>query len=156
SVQGLARQSASQPDAGKQSASPLSCATFPAVTLGLNTPSLVLGTLARRDMAPEGVSAVIVYPAQQAQVAGAYAALMKPAEALVNQWFGKAKRSLLILGLPEAHDVPWESGDALFTPLQRDAKLAQLSLAHQFTHAALPSPRPWIFEGLAHFSQALE
>jgi hypothetical protein len=80
---------------------------------------------------------------------------MKPAEALVNQWFGKAKRSLLILGLPDAHDVPWESGDALFTPLKREAKAAQLSLVHQFTHAAFPSPRPWIYEGLAHFAQAL-
>jgi aminopeptidase N len=26
---------------------------------------------------------------------------------------------------------------------------------HQLTHAALPSPRPWIYEGLAHFAQAL-
>ena len=29
-------------------------------------------------------------------------------------------------------------------------------LVHQFTHAAFPSPRLWIYEGLAHFAQALE
>jgi hypothetical protein len=156
SVQGLAQQSASQPNAGKQSAPPLRCAAFPPVTLGLSTPTLVLGALVRRDMAAEAVDATIIYPADQAQVANTYAALMKPAEALVNQWFGKAKRSLLILGLPDAHDVPWESGDALFTPLKRDAKPAQLSLVHQFTHTAFPSPRPWIYEGLAHFAQALQ
>jgi hypothetical protein len=156
SVQAPARQAASAQNAGKQNAAALSCAAFPRVTLALSTPTLVLGALARRDMATEGVDATIVYPADQAQVAGAYAALMKPAEALVNQWFGKAKRSLLIIGLPDAHDVPWESGDALFTPLKREAKLAQLSLVHQFTHAAFPSPRPWIYEGLAHFAQALQ
>ncbi len=34
-------------------------------------------------------------------------------------------------------------------------KLAGLMAAHQFTHAAFSSPRPWINEGLAHFAQAL-
>jgi hypothetical protein len=155
-VQGLTRQTAAQPGAGKQSSAAASCAAFPAMTLGLNTPSLVLGTLSRRDMAGEGVDATIVYPPDQAQIAGDYAAVMKPAETLVNQWFGKSKRSLLIVGLPDTHHVPWESGDALFTPLKREAKSAELSLVHQFTHAAFPSPRPWIFEGLAHFAQALQ
>jgi hypothetical protein len=107
-------------------------------------------------MTSDGTDATVVYPPDQTQVAGEYAALMKPAEALVNRWFGKTKHGLLIIGLPNAHDLPWESGDALFTPLKRDAKLAQLSLVHQFTHAALPSPRPWIHEGLAHFAQALQ
>jgi len=36
-----------------------------------------------------------------------------------------------------------------------DAKLAGLMAAHQLTHAAFSSPRPWINEGLAHFAQAL-
>jgi hypothetical protein len=30
-----------------------------------------------------------------------------------------------------------------------------LVAAHQLTHAAFSSPRPWINEGLAHFAQAL-
>jgi aminopeptidase N len=42
------------------------------------------------------------------------------------------------------------------TPLSSgDAKLAGLVAAHQLTHAAFFSPRPWINEGLAHFAQAL-
>jgi aminopeptidase N len=42
------------------------------------------------------------------------------------------------------------------TPLTGiDPKLAGLIAAHQLTHAAFSSPRPWINEGLAHFAQAL-
>src|SRR5208282_2441178 len=44
----------------------------------------------------------------------------------------------------------------LLTPLTAtDPKLAGLVAAHQLTHAAFFSPRPWINEGLAHFAQAL-
>ena len=42
------------------------------------------------------------------------------------------------------------------TPLSSaDPKLAGLAAAHQLTHAAFFSPRPWINEGLAHFAQAI-
>jgi len=44
----------------------------------------------------------------------------------------------------------------LLTPLKGvDPRLAGLAAAHQLTHAAFLSPRPWINEGLAHFAQAL-
>ena len=43
----------------------------------------------------------------------------------------------------------------LLTPLSTDPKLAQLTAVHQLTHAAFFSPRPWIYEGLAHFAQAV-
>ncbi len=33
--------------------------------------------------------------------------------------------------------------------------MAQLTAVHQLTHAAFFSPRPWIYEGLAHFAQAV-
>ena len=38
---------------------------------------------------------------------------------------------------------------------RHDSKLAGLVAAHQLTHAAFFSSRPWINEGLAHFAQAL-
>ena len=150
SVQTLARQ-----PAARQNSAAVSCTAFPAVTLGFTTPSFTLGALARRDMAAEGVNATIVYPADQAQAAADYAALMKPVQTLVNKWFGNSKRGVLVIALPDAHDTPWESGEALFTPVKRGAKSAALSLAHQFTHAAFPSPRVWVYEGAAHFAQAL-
>jgi aminopeptidase N len=52
--------------------------------------------------------------------------------------------------------APFESGALLLTPLaESDSKLAGLAAAHQLTHAAFFSFRPWIEEGLAHFAQAL-
>jgi len=45
---------------------------------------------------------------------------------------------------------------SLLTPLTgTDPKLAGLAAAHQLTHGAFFSPRPWINEGLAHFAQAI-
>ena len=42
------------------------------------------------------------------------------------------------------------------TPLSnKDPKPVQMTLVHQLTHASFFSPRPWIYEGLAHFAQAL-
>jgi len=152
SVQPLARQ---VPD-GKKASPALSCASFPAVTTGFNTPSFALGALSRRDLTSEGVDASILYTTDQSQAADEYAALMKPAQALTGKWFGKSKRSVMIIGLADERDTLWESGEALFTPLKRDARAAGLSLVHQFTHAAFPSPRLWIYEGLAHFAQALQ
>jgi hypothetical protein len=45
----------------------------------------------------------------------------------------------------------------LFTPIVPvDQKRLQLTLIHQLVHASFSSPRAWIYEGLAHFAQALE
>jgi aminopeptidase N len=45
----------------------------------------------------------------------------------------------------------------LLTPLSSTSStLYELSAVHQLTHAAFFSLRPWIYEGLAHFAQALE
>jgi aminopeptidase N len=58
--------------------------------------------------------------------------------------------------LPDSKAAPFESGALLLTPLAGvDPELAGLTAAHQLTHAAFLSFRPWIEEGLAHFSQAL-
>ena len=90
SVQTPTRQNATSKTAG----APLSCASFPAVSVGFNTPSFVLGTLAKRDLVKEGLDASIVYPPAQAQAAGDYASWMKPAESLVNIWFVDAGASV--------------------------------------------------------------
>jgi aminopeptidase N len=36
-----------------------------------------------------------------------------------------------------------------------DSKLAGINLVHELVHSALPSPRPWVYEGLAHFAEAM-
>jgi len=57
--------------------------------------------------------------------------------------------------LSDAKAAPFESGSFLLTPLNFTAASAESTAVHQLTHAAMPSPRPWIYEGLAHFAQAL-
>ena len=75
------------------------------------------------------------------------------------EWFGapkgpaEVKAEVVELNDPEA--APYESGSMLLTPLNTDPKLAQLTVVHQLTHAAYYSPRPWVYEGLAHFAQAV-
>jgi hypothetical protein len=75
---------------------------------------------------------------------------------LITEWFGKQRERAKVADLPDANAAPFESGVLLLTPLTNiDPKLAGLAAAHQLTHAAFLSFRPWIEEGLAHFAQAL-
>jgi hypothetical protein len=74
---------------------------------------------------------------------------------LITDWFGKPRVKAETADLNDPGAAPFESGSLLLTPLPSvDPKLAGLVAAHQLTHAAFPSPRPWINEGLAHFAQA--
>ena len=68
---------------------------------------------------------------------------------------GNASRSKAqIIELP-ADLVPFESGSTLFTPLTAtDERQIAQPLVHTLTHAAFYSKRSWIYEGLAHYSQA--
>ncbi|HET9408639.1 MAG TPA: hypothetical protein VFO39_15465 [Candidatus Sulfotelmatobacter sp.] len=74
----------------------------------------------------------------------------------ITDWFGKPRAKARMADLPDSNAAPFESGSLLLIPLAAaDPKLAGLAAAHQLTHAAFSSPRPWIYEGLAHFAQAL-
>jgi hypothetical protein len=75
---------------------------------------------------------------------------------LITDWFGMLREKSRIVDLPDPNAGPYESGALLLTPLASgDSKVAGLAAAHQLTHAAFMSFRPWIEEGLAHFAQAL-
>jgi len=76
-------------------------------------------------------------------------------EPFVSGWFGTPKKKVLVVELSDAKAAPFESGSFLLTPLNFTAASAESTAVHQLTHAAMPSPRPWIYEGLAHFAQAL-
>ena len=88
-----------------------------------------------------------------------YALAAQLAGAFVTEWFGtpkgraEVKAEVVELNDPEA--APYESGSMLLTPLNSDSKLARLTAVHQLTHAAFFSLRPWVYEGLAHFTQAV-
>jgi hypothetical protein len=75
---------------------------------------------------------------------------------LIAEWFGAPRSQAQTADLADPDAPPFESGSLLLTPLtSSDPKLAGLAAAHQLTHAAFFSTRPWINEGLAHFAQAL-
>jgi len=74
----------------------------------------------------------------------------------IAEWFGTPRGKAQTADLADANAAPFESGPLLLTSLtSTEPKLAGLSAAHQLTHAAFFSSRPWINEGLAHFAQAL-
>jgi hypothetical protein len=71
----------------------------------------------------------------------------------VKEWFGTPRRQIKIVELADVKASPFESGNILMTPLNSDSRIAGLTVIHQLTHSAFPSPRLWIYEGLAHFAQ---
>ena len=76
---------------------------------------------------------------------------------LVTEWFGASKTVAEVVDLLDPDALPFDSGTMLLTPLvSSDTRSYQSSVAHQLTHAAFPASRLWIYEGLAHFAQALE
>ena len=124
-------------------------------SLGETVPLFVIGPYETLDQPPVNIS----YLPEHKAAAQTYALAAQLAAPFVTEWFGAPKvrtevrAEVVELGDPEA--APYESGSMLLTPLNRDSKLAQLTAVHQLTHTAFFSPRPWIYEGLAHFAQAV-
>ena len=86
----------------------------------------------------------------------AYADAVEAIVPLISDWFGKPRARGQTADLADPKAAPYESGASLLTPLASlDTKVAGLAPAHQLTHLAIRSFRPWIDEGLAHFAQAL-
>jgi len=93
---------------------------------------------------------------QHASEAESYSKMAETVVPLVTDWFGAPREKAEVMELPDPGEAPFESGRLLLTPLRDDdPKFVQMTLAHELTHAAFLSPRPWIYEGLAHFAQAL-
>ena len=88
--------------------------------------------------------------------ATSYAEAAEKVLPLITEWFGTPRTKAQTADLADPNAAPFESGPLLLTSLaSTDPKLAGLVAAHQLTHAAFSSPRPWINEGIAHFAQAL-
>ena len=92
-----------------------------------------------------------------AAIAEDFARALADATPFVLTWFGTPREPVHIVELPWPGTTPWESGPLLFTELKQEqpTNLA-LTLVHQLVHAAFHSPRPWIYEGAAHFAQAMD
>jgi hypothetical protein len=137
---------------GKAYQSVNDCAFQP---LAEGVPLFVIGAYDSIDRPSMNIS----YIPDHKAAAESYALAAQLAAPFVTGWFGNPKgRSEVKAEVVELADVgaaPYESGSMLLTPLNSDSKLAQLTAVHQLTHSAFYSPRLWVYEGLAHFAQAL-
>jgi hypothetical protein len=134
---------------GRSSLSSADCTYQP---LGLRTPLFVIGYYRDVDR-----STIVVHfqHGHDARAAG-YADAADNVAPLIVDWFGRFREKAQTVDLPDTYAAPYESGALLMTSLAGgDSKVAGLAAAHQLTHAALVSFRPWIEEGVAHFAQAL-
>ncbi|MGA8500620.1 MAG: M1 family aminopeptidase [Candidatus Sulfotelmatobacter sp.] len=121
-------------------------------SLGMVVPMFLIADYEVLDRATVGVHFL---PGHDAAAAN-YADAAEKAAPFITEWFGKARSKAQTADLRDPNAPPFESGSLLLTPLNStDPKLAGLAAAHQLTHAAFFSPRPWINEGLAHFAQAV-
>jgi len=97
----------------------------------------------------------IAYRAESKINAEKFAQAADKAAPFVKEWFGAVREKAQVVELFDGEASPFETGATLLTPLHdTDPKLLEIALVHELTHAALPSSRQWIFEGVAHFAQA--
>lgn len=146
SAQGSVEKIAQEPDNTE------GCREHAFSPLGQAVPMFLIGRY--ETLAHPGVS--ISYLQGHKAEAENYALASDKALPFVTRWFGAPHRIARFTELPDSAAGPYENGGVLLTPLADiDIKLAETTAVHQLTHAAVPSPRLWIYEGLAHFAQAL-
>ncbi len=120
--------------------------------LGLMVPSFVMAPYEMFDQE----TVAVAYLPEHREEAKAFVSSAADVLPFVTGWFGPVRGRVEVLDLPFADAAPFESGTVLMTSLAKvDAKLTQMAVVHSMTHAAAPSARAWIYEGLAHFAQAL-
>jgi hypothetical protein len=135
--------------AGRSSLSSADCTYEP---LGLLTPLFVIANYRFVDRP----MIVVHFQHGHDSSAAGYADAAERVAPLITDWFGKPREKAQTADLADSMAAPFESGSFLLTALVNDdSRLASLAAAHQLTHTAFFSFRPWIEEGLAHFAQAL-
>ena len=86
-----------------------------------------------------------------------YALAVEETAPFVEKWFGDHKTTpgdkAEVIDIPDPDAAPFESGNVLLMPLNVKDSALLLSALQQLTHLNFPSPRPWIYDGLAHYAQ---
>ncbi len=120
--------------------------------LGAVTPTFVAGPYVTQSKPPLYLYSL---PGHEAGAA-TYSNAMEPAMKFVSGWFGQPTAPIAIADFADPHSAPFESGTLLMASMAaEDSKLAGINLVHELVHSALPSSRPWVYEGLAHFAEAM-
>jgi hypothetical protein len=120
--------------------------------LGTVTPTFAL---AKYDPEPKQLLTLYVLPGHEAGAA-TYSSALDPAMKFVSGWFGQPSAPIAVADFLDSQSAPFESGTLLMASMAaEDSKLAGINLVHELVHSALPSSRPWVYEGLAHFAEAM-
>jgi len=120
--------------------------------LGTIAPVLVAARYAGESKSPLSLYNLASHEAGAAK----YASAFEPASKFVMGWFGKLSAPVAVADLADPHAAPFESGTLLLASMAaEDSKLAGINLVHELVHSAVWSPRPWVYEGLAHFAEAM-
>lgn len=122
--------------------------------LGYRVPAFVIGPYQTIDTG----AALVHFLGTHKDEAAAYGKVVDKLLPLVTTWFGPQRLKMEIVELGDLKASAFESGPMFFTPLSAaiPAPLLEDALVHSLTHSCVFSSRPWIYEGLAHFAQALE
>lgn len=130
-----------------------SCVPHRFVGLGIMVPLFVIAQYSVMERSSISIS----YIPSHKSGAEDYALAAEMAVPLVTEWFGAPRQKAETVELADAEAAPFESGSTLLMPLNNaDSGVYELTAVHQLTHTAFFSARPWIYEGLGHFAQALE
>jgi hypothetical protein len=120
--------------------------------LGVVTPAFAMANYQDLSKPPFYLFAL---PGHEAGAA-TYSNALDPAAKFVRGWFGQPSLPIAVADFADPNSAPFESGTLLMASLAaEDSKLAGINLVHELVHAALPSSRPWVYEGLAHFAEAM-
>jgi hypothetical protein len=128
------------------------CRGYRFETLGTVTPTFAMAEYVSQSKAPLNLYSL---PGHEAGAA-TYSNALEPAMTFVSGWFGPPDAEFTIADFADPNSAPFESGTLLMASMAaEDSKLAGTNLVHELVHSALPSSRPWVYEGLAHFAEAM-
>ena len=127
------------------------CSRYQFAALGGTVPTFAIAGFATLDRPQINV----YHLAEDSAGAQEYALDAEKVAVFVNSWFGRPKQKVQVIELPQKGDAPFESGPVLFTSFGTVRPLVEMRMAHQLVHASFHSPRRWIDEGLAYFTEAL-
>jgi Peptidase family M1 domain len=120
--------------------------------LGTVTPTLVIANYQDESKPPVYLFSL---PGHEAG-AITYSNALEPAMKFVTGWFGPPSTPVAVADFADPQAAPFESGTLLLASMaEEDSKLAGINLVHELVHSAVPSSRPWVYEGLAHFAEAM-
>src|SRR5260370_21240429 len=137
----------SSAEAGRDRGIGVKCGWSP---LGTVTPTFVTAEYVNLSRAS---LKLFSFPGHEAGAA-TYSNALEPAMKFVTGWFGQPSASVAIVDFSDPQSAPFERRTLLIASMAaEDSKLAGINLGHELVHSALPSSRPWCYEGLADVAE---